>query len=43
MEVTAGEMESPAWEEGRLKDACAWCRLWGWEVEKCQSGGEMVG
>lgn len=21
MEVTAGEMESPAWEEGRLKDA----------------------
>ena len=21
MEVTVGEMESPAWEEGRLKDA----------------------
>lgn len=29
MEVTVGEMESPAWEEGRLKDAVCLVRAVG--------------
>lgn len=29
MEVTVGEMESPAWEEGRLRDAVCLVRAVG--------------